>query len=101
MITCLCSTPRIEKTSELMFTVGRDEYFSATHDSTAQHAATRCNTLQHCDRKAGRTQQLTATHYNMLQHAATRFDLLAGCIEQLTAAHYNTLQHAATRCNTQ
>jgi len=68
----------------------------ATHCYTPQHAATRCNTLQHILYDYTCTKfhfpvifhfliSTNATHCNTLQHTAT---------------HCNTLQHTATHCNT-
>jgi len=51
-----------------------------------QHAATRCNTLQHL-------YELTATF--LVLHVTKRCTT-----QQHTATHCNTLQHTATHCNT-
>ena len=55
----------------------------------ADHAATRCNTLQQ-----------TATHCNTLQHTATRCNTLqhtATYCNTLQHTYYSTLKHIATR----
>jgi len=80
-----------------------------------QHAATRCNALQHTSSgRSSSTCQLrkhyTATHCNTLQHTATQCNTLqhtssgrssSTCQlrKHYTATHCNTLQHTATRCN--
>ena len=90
----------------------------APHYNTLQHAATRCNSLQHtmhiesCDC----TLQHVVTHCNTLQHTAARCHTLqntathcnplrhtihiAPCVVSLhTTTHCHTLQHPATPCS--
>jgi len=63
--------------------------------NAAQHAATRCNTLQHTAWHAWVEMTDAAYRCNALQHAATHCNTL-----QRTATRCNALQHAATHCNT-
>ena len=87
--------------------------------NTLQHAATRCNTLQHNNYMHRRWRKCcalwirhkrrcrdcttllhTATHCNTLQHAATLWLHASPTTHQRRCRDCNTLQHTATRCNT-
>ena len=85
----------------------RIEQDTHTHrDNSLQHAATRCNTLQHPERQAILGVCGTATHCNSLHLTATLCNTLQHPERQAlkgifaTATHCNSLQHSAARCNT-